>query len=111
MIFLSINGYDVILGMDWLSRYYVQIDYKIKDVNLRIPGETVIRLNFKRTQKTLGIVSGEQTRKLLKKIAVGYIVYLVNQSNDKAQVEQVPMTKKFLDVFPEELIPYHQIEM
>ena len=51
----------------------------------------------------MGIVSRDQAGKLLKKGAVGYIAYIVNQPKDKAQVEKVPVIKEFLDVFFEEL--------
>ena len=42
LISLQINGYDVILGMDWLARYYVQIDCRTKDVSLCVKGQVVI---------------------------------------------------------------------
>ena len=103
LIFLPINGYDVILGMDWLARYYVQIDCRTKDVSLSIPEEPVLRLNFKKSQTPLEVVSGEQAGKLLRKGAVGYLAYLVNQPKDKDQLVQVPIVKEFMDVFPEKL--------
>ena len=67
LISLPINGYDVILGMDCLAQYYVQINCKTKDVSFCIPGEPVLTLNFQRTPGKLNIISGEQARKLLRK--------------------------------------------
>ena len=46
LISLPINGYDVILDMDWLAQYYVQINCKTKDVSFCIPREPVLSLNF-----------------------------------------------------------------
>ena len=103
LISLPINGYDVILGMDWLARYYVQLDCRTKEVSLCMPGEPVVRLNFKKTHKPVSLVSGEKAQKLLWKGATGYFAYIVNQPKDKKQVEQVPVVREFLDVFPEEL--------
>ena len=34
---------------------------------------------------------------------MGYVAYLVNQPADKSQIEQVPVIREFLDVFPEKL--------
>ena len=65
LISLVINGYDVILKMDWLAQYYVQLDCRTKDVSLNVPGESVIKLNFKKPRGVLGLVLGEKARKLL----------------------------------------------
>ena len=65
LISLAINGYDVILGMDWLAQHYVQVDCRTKDFSLNIPGEPIIKLNFKKPQELVELVSGEKARKML----------------------------------------------
>ena len=65
LISLAINGYDIILGMDWLAQYYVQLDCKSKEVSLNVPGELVIRLNFMKSRETLSLILGKKARKLL----------------------------------------------
>ncbi|XP_027157373.1 uncharacterized protein LOC113758897, partial [Coffea eugenioides] len=47
LISLSIKGYDVILGMDWLARYNAQLDCKKKVVEFRIPGEATFGLDIR----------------------------------------------------------------
>ena len=37
MLVLDTKGYDVILGMTWLSQYYAVIDCREKKINFRIP--------------------------------------------------------------------------
>ena len=37
VLVLDTKGYDVILGMTWLSKYYVGIDCRNKKINFRIP--------------------------------------------------------------------------
>jgi len=37
MLVLDTKGYDVILGMTWLSKYYAVIDCRNKKINFRIP--------------------------------------------------------------------------
>ena len=99
LIFLAIHGYDIILGMDWLAKYYVQLDCRTKEISLCIPEKPILRLNFKKMPKPVKVVSGEQVGKCLRKGAVGYLTYLVNQPKDKDQIEQVPVVKEFLDMF------------
>ena len=83
LILLAINGYDVILGMDWLAQHYVQIDCKTKNFSLNTPGEPIIKLNFKKNQESVEIVSEEKARKMLWKGAQGFLAYVVNQPKDK----------------------------
>ena len=49
------------------------------------------------------MISGTKVGKLLRKKAVGYFSYLMNQPADKNQIEEVPVVREFLDVFPEKL--------
>ena len=52
-----------------------------------IPEEFILRLNCKKFQTPLGLVSEEKSEKLLRKGAVGSLVYLVNQPKEKKQIE------------------------
>ena len=103
LISLAISGYDVILGMDWLSQHYVQIDCKSKDIRLCVPGENVLEHNFKKSNGALGVISGEKVGKCLRNGAMGFVAYIVNKPKDKVHMEQVPIVGEFQDVFPEEL--------
>jgi len=50
MFVLYIRGYDVILGMTWLSKYYAVIDYRNKKVTFRIPHQP--EFQFTRERKS-----------------------------------------------------------
>ena len=39
LVILDISDYEVILGMDWLSKYHATIDCKKKIVMFRPPGQ------------------------------------------------------------------------
>ena len=80
-----------------------RLNCKTKDVEFCIPGEPVLRLNFQKVSGHLKLISGTQVGKLLKKGAVGYVAYLVNQPADKSKIEQVPVIREYLDFFPEKL--------
>ncbi len=70
LIALPIRGYEIILGMDWLSRYYAQINCKTKDISFCIPGEPVLQHNFKNAPNQVEMISGEKAKKLLCKGAM-----------------------------------------
>ena len=43
MFMIDTGGYDVILGMTWLSKYHAVIDYRNKSVIFRIPHQPEIQ--------------------------------------------------------------------
>ncbi|XP_071913994.1 uncharacterized protein [Coffea arabica] len=94
---LTIKGYDVILGMD------AQLDYKMKLVELRIPGRATLKLDVRGRLASSALISGIRVRKLLSRGVKGYLAFLMNTPRDKVKLENVPVVKKFFDVFPEEL--------
>ena len=42
LILIDIHGFDVILGMDWLSRHYAIVDCYRKEVGFCRPGKTEV---------------------------------------------------------------------
>ena len=44
-ISLGIKGYDVIIGMSWLVRYYIRLNCMAKVVKFYIPREATLKLN------------------------------------------------------------------
>ncbi|XP_071922618.1 uncharacterized protein [Coffea arabica] len=113
LISLSIKGYDVILGMDWLARYNAQLDCKRKVVEFRNPGEATIRLDMRGRLASSALISGIWVRKLLNSGAQGFLAFLINTPIDKLKVEDVHVVKEYPDVFPDELVvlpPKREIE-
>ncbi|XP_027166680.1 uncharacterized protein LOC113766715 [Coffea eugenioides] len=71
LISLAIKGYDVILGMDWLARYNVQLNCRTKIVELCIPGEATLKLDVRGKLASSALISGIRARKFLSKGAQG----------------------------------------
>ncbi|XP_027177936.1 uncharacterized protein LOC113777090 [Coffea eugenioides] len=103
LISLVIKGYDVILGMDWLTRYNALLNCRTKIVELCIPGEATLKLDVRGKLASSTLISGIRARKLLNKGSQGYLAFLINTPSDKVSLEDVPVVKDFPDVFPEEL--------
>ncbi|KND56555.1 hypothetical protein BVER_03567 [Candidatus Burkholderia verschuerenii] len=103
LILLPVRGYEVILGMDWLSRHYAQINCRTKEICFTIPVETILQYTLKPLVGTPEMISGEKARKLIFKGATGFLARLSDQYKDKQSVDQVEVVKEFVDVFPETL--------
>ena len=91
LIALPIRGYDVIIGMDCLTRYNAQLNYRTKVVEFRIPGEPTLRLDAGGKLASSAIISGIQARKLLYKGAQEYLAYLINIEKDKVKIIEAPV--------------------
>ena len=68
LILLDIHDFDVILGMDWLSRHHATVDCYRKEVRLCRPGKTEVV--FYGLRKTLpnSIMTAMKASKMLRKL-------------------------------------------
>ncbi|GJX74376.1 putative reverse transcriptase domain-containing protein [Tanacetum coccineum] len=117
---VELCSFDVIIGMDWLSKYHALIDYAEKIVRIPWGNETLIVHGDGSNQgdgTRLNIISCTKTHKYLLK---GHNVFLVHvttkETEDKSgekRLEDVPIVRDFREVFPEELPslpPTRQVE-
>jgi hypothetical protein len=86
LIVLESKDIDVILGMDWLSKHKVLIDYAKKSVKLTTQDEKELEFVAE------PIVTAKRVTNRAK----------VNQM-DASQGSEVPVVNEFPDVFPEEM--------
>ncbi|GJX45411.1 putative reverse transcriptase domain-containing protein [Tanacetum coccineum] len=71
---IKLGSFDVVIGMDWLSKYHARIICDEKVVHIPIDGETLII----RAQ-------------------------VMEKKSDEKRLEDIPVVREFLEVFPEDL--------
>jgi hypothetical protein len=86
LIVLESKGIDVILGMDWLSKYKVLINCVKKSVKLTTPEGKEIEFVIEPVVTAKGVTNHAKVNQL-----------------DASQGLEVPVVNEFPDVFPEEL--------
>jgi hypothetical protein len=86
LIVLESKGIDVILGMDWLSKHKVLIDYAMKSVKLTTPEEKEMEFVAEPVVTAKGVANCAKVYQL-----------------DASQGSEVPVVNEFPNVFPEEL--------
>jgi hypothetical protein len=84
LIVLESKGIDVILGMDWLSKYKILIDCTKKYVKLTTSDEKEMEFIAEPVVTTKGVANHAKVNQL-----------------DASQGSEVPMVNDFPDVFPE----------
>ena len=118
LILLDIHDFDVILGMDWLSKHHATVDCYRKEVRFRRLGE--IEVVFYGLRKTLpnSIMTAMKASKMLRKSYQGYLAYAIEVRDSGSRLEDILVVREFPDVFPKDLpgIPldreiYFQIEL
>ncbi|GKE53884.1 putative reverse transcriptase domain-containing protein [Tanacetum coccineum] len=116
----ELGSFDVIIGMDWLSKYHAVIDCAEKIVRIPWENETLIVHGDRSNQGNgtrLNMISCTKTHKYLLK---GHNVFLAHvttkETEDKSRekrLEDVPIVQEFPEVFPEDfpgLPPIRQVE-
>ena len=104
LVVLDMVDYDVILGMDFLSKYGATIDCKAKVVNFQPPGEEQFTFSGDKSSKQRMFVSAMKARKWLDSGCTGYLAAVVDTTRKgKAELSKVPVVNEFASVFPEEL--------
>ncbi|GKF58871.1 hypothetical protein Tco_0172408 [Tanacetum coccineum] len=84
---IKLSSFDVVVGMDWLSKYHAKILCDEKVVHIPIDSETFI-------------IRGDRTQVMEKK-------------SDEKRLKDIPVVREFPEVFPKVLPglpPVHQVE-
>ena len=102
LIKLSFKEFDVILGMDWLSRHQVMVDCRMKRVTLRTPKEDEVTFIGERSNHLSNAISASTARKMVQKGCEAYLAYVIDMVKARPSVSDIPTVSDFLDVFPEE---------
>ncbi|GJU74512.1 putative reverse transcriptase domain-containing protein [Tanacetum coccineum] len=79
---IKLGSFDVVIGMDWLSKYHARIICDEKVIHIPINDETLI-------------------------------IRVMEKKSDEKRLEDIPVVREFLEVFPEDLPglpPVRQVE-
>ena len=102
-ILIDLKGLDVILGMDCLASNYASMDCFRKEVIFIQPGLPIVVFYGERRRAPSGLFSAVSARCLLQKGCKGYLAHVVDTRSRKVKLEDVPVVRDFLDVFPDDL--------
>ena len=95
--------FDVILGMDWLSNHRASMDYFTEKIQFEKPRYPKPEFVGDRRVLPTCVISALEAKRLLHKGCEVYLVYVIDTSTSKMNLENVPIVCEFLDVFPKDL--------
>ena len=102
-IVLGIHDFDIVLGMDWLSKHRATFDCYKKEVRLVRPEEPGVIFRGIRREITPSLINAMTAWKMLRKGFQGYLEFVVDRRQEGTRLEDIPIVKEFPDVFPNDL--------
>ncbi|KAL6286303.1 hypothetical protein ACE6H2_010693 [Prunus campanulata] len=114
LIPLDFVDLDIILGMDWQEKHHASVDCFRKEVVLRSPGQPEVINRGERRVLPTCLISAITAKRLLKKGCMGYLAHIIDTREVTLNLEDVPVVREFLDVFPDDLPglpPEREIEL
>ncbi|GKC01889.1 reverse transcriptase domain-containing protein, partial [Tanacetum coccineum] len=109
---IKLGSFDVVIGMDWLSKYHARIICDEKVVHIPIKAETLI-IRGDRSKTRLSLISCIKTERYISRGCQVFIAQVMEKKSDEKRLEDIPVVREFPKVFPEDLPglpPVRQVE-
>ncbi|GJV19683.1 putative reverse transcriptase domain-containing protein [Tanacetum coccineum] len=102
LMVIELGSFDIIIGMDWLSRCDAAILCGEKKVRIPLKGKTLV-IEGDRNNSRLKIVSCIKAQKYIEKGCELFLAQVTEQESKEKRLEDVPVIRDFPEVFPEDL--------
>ena len=100
LVALDMRDFDVVLGMDWLSRHRATLDCYKKEVKLHRPGKLEVKFRGISRELSSNMISTMAAQRMLRKGYQGYLAYVVETGKEGTMVDEIPFVREFSEVFP-----------
>ncbi|GJU21556.1 reverse transcriptase domain-containing protein [Tanacetum coccineum] len=110
---IKLRSFDIVIGMDWLSKYHARIICDEKVVHISIDGKTLI-IPGDRSKTRLSLISCIKTKRYISRGCQIFIAQVMEKNSDGKRMEDIPVVREFPNVFPEDLPglpPVCQVEL
>ncbi|XP_017617968.1 uncharacterized protein LOC108462544 [Gossypium arboreum] len=104
LIEFSFGEFDLILGMDWLTKQRVSLDCAEKRVVLRTEEDSEIGVIGERRNYLSNVISVLMAKKLVRKGCEAFLAYISVSDSVDSSVKNIRTIRDFSNVFPEELL-------
>ncbi|KAI3686736.1 hypothetical protein L1987_80420 [Smallanthus sonchifolius] len=108
-----LGSFDIIVGMDWLSKNQAEIICLEKIVRVPLSYGETLSIQGERVGAVMGIISFMKAQKCLRKGHTAILALVAEQPSEEKKIEDIPVVREFLEVFPEDLPglpPHRQVE-
>ncbi|KAK1414363.1 hypothetical protein QVD17_16561 [Tagetes erecta] len=100
---MQMGDFDIILGMDWLTRHRVTIDcHSCRVIFGDLHNPDLVYQGIQ-PHKSLKIISALKAQKLISHGCIGFLASIRDTSAKEISIDSYPIVREYPDVFPEEL--------
>nr|GEZ85411.1 putative reverse transcriptase domain-containing protein [Tanacetum cinerariifolium] len=99
---IKLGSFDVVIGMDWLSKYHARIICDEKVVHISIDGETLI-IRGDQSKTRLDLISCIKNGRYISRGYQIFIAQVMEKKSDEKRLEDIPVVREFLKAFPKDL--------
>ena len=103
LITLPFREFDLILGMDWLTKHRAIVDCGQKTVVLRCFDQSWVIIQGIRSSAMSNVILAMQARRFIRKGYEAFLDLILDSKRGQVDVEKILVVREFPDVFPEEL--------
>ena len=100
LVALDMRDFDVVLGMDWLSRHRATLYCYKKELKLNRPGKLEVNFRGLRRELSSCMISAMAAQRMLHKGCQGNLAYVVETRKEGTILDEIPVVREFPDVFP-----------
>ena len=91
LVALDMKDFDVVLGMDWLSRHRATLDCYKKEVKLHRPRKLEVKFRGMCRELSSNMISAMAAQRMLRKGCQGYLAYVVETEKERTLVDEIPV--------------------
>ncbi|XP_076914673.1 uncharacterized protein LOC143573761 [Bidens hawaiensis] len=99
---MTLAGFDIVLGIDWLSDNHARIIFNKKAIELQAPNKRTIQIAGDKDVGQASIISMIKSKKCLNQCCLEFMAYVAEEPKPK-ETKDVLIVAEFSDVFPDEL--------
>ena len=104
LITLPFHEFDLILGMDWLSKHWAIVDCDKKTVLLKCSDLSEVTVQGIRFEPIPKVISSMEARRFLRRGCEAFLALILDSKREQVNLKNIPVIREFPDVFPEELL-------
>ncbi|GKD52744.1 reverse transcriptase domain-containing protein [Tanacetum coccineum] len=99
---IKLSSFDVVIGIDWLSKYHARIICDEKVVHIPINDETLI-IRGDQSKTPLNLISCIKSERYISRGCQVFVAQLMEKKSDEKRLEDIPLVREFPEVFSEDL--------
>ena len=103
LLIMTFYDFDIILGMDWLTKHHDIVNCFTKEVEFDVPNQARIVFQGERKIMSTCLISATKACKMIQKGCEAYLAHVIDTRKTEAKLEDIPVVNEFQDVFPVEL--------